>query len=112
MCAEVRVDAATMERLKVKNGLRQGCTLAPTLFNIYFSAMVANWYDECMGAGGMLLYKHGKRLVDDHTSKARLSEVRVTETQSADDVAFFANSRNTFESIAINFVSVANYKIV
>ena len=51
MCAEVRVDATTMERLKVKNGLRQGCTLAPTLFSIYFSAMVANLCDECMGAG-------------------------------------------------------------
>ena len=62
--------------------------------------------------GVCVLYKHGKRLVDDHTSKAKLSEVRVTETQSADDVAFFANSRNSFESIAINFVSVANCKIL
>ena len=27
--------------------------LATTLFSIYFSAMVANWCDEYMGAGGM-----------------------------------------------------------
>ena len=38
--------------------------------------------------------------------------MRVTKTQSADDVAFFANSWNSFESIAINFLSVANCKIL
>ena len=33
MCAEVRVGSTTTEEFEVRNGLRQGCTLAPTLFN-------------------------------------------------------------------------------
>ena len=41
MQAEVRVGDAATEEILVNNGLRQGCTLAPSLFNIYFSAVVA-----------------------------------------------------------------------
>ena len=46
MCAEVRVGFTTTEEFEVRNGLRQGCTLAPTLFNIYISAVVAIWQIE------------------------------------------------------------------
>ena len=37
----VRVGASVSHNFEVYNGLRQGCTLAPTLFNLYFSAVVA-----------------------------------------------------------------------
>ena len=47
MLVEVRVGASSTDSIEVKNGLRQGCTLAPTLFNIYYSAVVANWRDRC-----------------------------------------------------------------
>lgn len=40
MHAEVRVGSLTTESFEVGNGLRQGCTLAPTLFNIYIRAVV------------------------------------------------------------------------
>ena len=39
------------DRFEVRNGLRQGYTLAPTLFNIYFSAMMADWHNMSSGAG-------------------------------------------------------------
>ncbi len=42
MHAEIRVGSTVTDRFEVRNSLRQGCTLAPTLFNIYFSAMVAD----------------------------------------------------------------------
>ena len=32
-------------------------------------------------------YKQGRKLVGDHTAKSRLREVRVTESQFADDAA-------------------------
>ena len=92
---------------EVKNGLRQGCELAPTLFNIQFSAMVTRWRDEGTEAGIAILLKHGRKLVGDRTAKLRLEVVRVTETQFADDVALFSSSRDDFELAAKKFVDVA-----
>ena len=108
MPAEVRVGSTVTERFEVRNGLRQGCTLAPTLFNIYFSAMVADWSNRSSGVGVNVLYKHGRKLVGDHTAKSRLREMRVTESQFADDVALYATSQNSFESVAAEFVEVAS----
>ena len=74
MHAEVKVGSTITESFEVRNGLRQGCTLAPTLFNIYFSAMVANWHSEYAGAGVSVLYKHGRKLVGDRTAQIERNE--------------------------------------
>ena len=108
MHAEIRVGSTVTDRFEVRNGLRQGCTLAPTLFNIYFSAMVADWCNRSSCVGVSVLYKHGRKLVGDRTAKFRLSEMRVTESQFADDVALYATSRDSFESVAAEFVKLAS----
>ena len=108
MRAEVRVGSTTTEEFEVRNSLRQGCTLAPTLFTIYISAVVANWQIESPEAGVPVLYKHGRKLVGDRTAKARLSQVKVTETQFADDAALYTTSRHSFETSTASFVKVAS----
>ena len=108
MQAEVRVGALTTESFEVRNGLRQGCTLAPTLFNIYISAVVATWRNTHKEAGVDVLYKHGRKLVGDRTTKSRLNEMRVTETQFADDAALYATTRGAFESAAAGYEEVAD----
>ena len=35
MEASMRVDGEVLEEFEVTNGLRQGCTIAPTLSNLY-----------------------------------------------------------------------------
>ena len=35
MNASIRVDGELLEVIEVNNGLRQGCSKAPTLFNLY-----------------------------------------------------------------------------
>ena len=35
MNANIRVDGELLEEIEVNNGLRQGCSMAPTLFNLY-----------------------------------------------------------------------------
>jgi hypothetical protein len=104
--AEVRVDSATTESFEVKNGLRQGCTLAPSLFNLYFGAMVAGWRSR-YADGVSVLYKLGRKLVGDRTAKVRPNEVKVTETQFADAAALYSTSTDGFESSSIGFVKVA-----
>ena len=47
-------------------------------------------------------------MVGDRTAKSRLSEMRVTESQFADDVALYATSRDSFESVAAEFVKVSS----
>ena len=60
MHAEARIGSDTTEKFEVRNGLRQGCTIAPLFFNIYFSGMVANWRGEWAGEGVNVLYKIGR----------------------------------------------------
>ena len=80
MQAEVRIGDATTEKIIVNNGLRQGCTLAPSLFSIYFGAVVGHWRARCPEAGVMVKYRHGRKLVGDRTAKSRLNEIKVTVT--------------------------------
>lgn len=87
MHAEVRIGEAVTNSFEVHNGVRQDCTMAPTLFNIYFSAMVTIWCDQCDDAGVTVLFKHGRKLVGDCTAKSRLLRVNVSESLFADDTA-------------------------
>ena len=107
MQAEVRVGGSLSDTLEVRNGLQQGCTLAPTLFNIYFSAVVASWRGGCAEAGVDVLYQHGRKLVGDRTAKSRLNVVRVTESPFADDVALYTRSQGRLESVTKKFVEGA-----
>ena len=52
--AEVKLGSTVIDRFEIWNGLRQGYTLAPTLFNIYFSSMVANWGNRNSGYTSMV----------------------------------------------------------
>ena len=107
MTAEVRVGDSNTDSILVTNGLRQGCTLAPTLFNLYFSAMVASWRSQCPQIGVTVKYRIGRRLVGDRTAKARLQTVTVTESQFADDVAVYATTREALNQATASFVRVA-----
>ena len=108
MQAEIRVRDTTTDRIEVQNGLRQGCTLAPSLFNIYFSAMVAYWRARCPEVGVTVGYKHGRKLVGDRTAKSRLDRTRITESQFADDIAVYTTSHDAFECATKEFVDAAS----
>ena len=50
----------------------------------------------------------GWKLVGDRTAKSCLDQMRVTESQFADDAAVYATSREAFEHAAAEFVDAAS----
>ncbi len=60
MEARIRVDGELLEEIAVNNGLRQGCTMAPTLFNLYAGVVAEKWAETVQNikdVGVKLLYK-------------------------------------------------------
>ncbi len=98
MKAEVLVDGQTTPEIDVTNGLRQGCSIAPTLFNLYFNAVIMCWRDRCQSLGVDILYKCGGKLIGEKTR--RPSADKVTELLFADDAAVMSPDRESMEEAA------------
>ena len=107
MRASVRVRGNLSDSFEVCNGVRQGCTIAPVLFNLYFCAIFEDWRRQCSLAAVCFRYSHGRKLVGDRTAKSHLELSCITESRFADDAALYASTREGFEEVASSFVCVA-----
>ena len=108
MQAGVRVGSTVTDSFEVRNGLRQGCTMAPVFFNVYFNAIVGMWRGRSGEAGVPILYQHGRKLVGDRTAKSRLLKVHVTESQFADDLTMYTVTRGALVSASKRFARLAS----
>ena len=72
MRASVHVRGTLSDSFEVRNGVRQECTIAPVLLNLYFCAVFEDWRQQCSLAGVCFQYSHGRRSVGDRTAKSRL----------------------------------------
>ncbi len=109
MSTRLRLDGTLQENISVQNGLRQGCTMAPVLFNLYMCAVIECWLDRLDGADGVgvdILVRYDGELL--RKSRQRTSTRRLTECQFADDAALIATSRNGMERVIAAFVEVAS----
>ncbi len=93
MQAQVTVDGQVAPMFEVRNGLRQGCVLAPTLFNLYFNLVIRQWQEKCRDVGVEVLYKCGGKLVGERTR--RPDKMTVTKLQFADDLAAVSTTART-----------------
>ena len=100
MTAELRVQGEVLEGdVEVTNGLRQGCTMAPTLFNLFFNLVIQSCREMCRNEVGVtVLYKADGRLIG---SRAKQDEAQWSELQFADDIAIIAISHQKME-LAMN----------
>ncbi len=48
MKAKVRLEDEELEEIEVTNGRRQGCTMVPSLFNLYACAMAEIWMERVL----------------------------------------------------------------
>ena len=65
MNASIRVDGELLEEIEVNNGLRERCSMAPTLFNLYVCVVGERWLSrvaEMKDAGSYLRYKFDQQL--------------------------------------------------
>ena len=91
MSAGLRINGQDMEgEIRVPNGLRQGCTIAPALFNLFFNVVVVTWREQCMEEGITILYKVDGRLVGSRAFKC--GTAKLSELHFADDIAILAET--------------------
>ena len=94
MKAKIRLDGSLLEQIDVQSGLRQGCSMAPVLFNLFTCLVVERWQARVEGADGVgikLNYKYDQKLFRRYIRNA---DVRtLTECLFADDGALLASTR-------------------
>lgn len=59
MKAQVCVNGELLQDIDVDNGLRQGCSMAPTLFNLYSCLVAERWKERIVDSAGVgILWKY------------------------------------------------------
>ena len=91
MKAEVTIDGSPTPEIEVQNGLHQGCSMAPTPFNLYFHLANESWRQCCQPFGVDVVYKCSGKLVGERTR--RLSKMTMTELLYADDAVAVGTTR-------------------
>ena len=108
MKAAIRLEGTLLKEIDVENGLRQGCCMAPVLFNLYTCLVVEKWLFRVEGAGVGVTVKHkyDEKLFRRYVRNA--SERRITEYQFADNSALLASTRSGAERSALGYQKTAS----
>ena len=109
MKARLRVDGDLLEEIEEVNGLRQGCTMAPTLFILYTCVVAEQWLDRVKtieGVGTLVVNKQDGQLF--HRSTRNASETLLYKGDLADDVVLFACSRKAACAAIEAYIEVAS----
>ena len=87
----MRAYGKVSEEFVVSSGVRQGCVLAPTLFNMYFDAVIHMALEEhrSQGRGVVILYQPEAKLVGNIGFSC---ETQLSDLEYADDMTLVAAS--------------------
>ena len=108
MKARIRLEDENLEEIEVNNGLRQGCCMAPSLFNLYSSLLVDLWTSRMKhveGAGVYIRHKDDGKLFRRYTRNSEITQLN--ECQFADDAALLATTREGAERALKEYMQVA-----
>ena len=78
MKANIHLDGSLLELFDVMNGLRQGCCMAPVLFNLSTCLVTERWQTRVEGAEGVdirLNFKYDQKLFWRYTRNASIKQL-------------------------------------
>ncbi len=109
MSASLRANGRLADPISVQNGLRQGCTMAPVLFNLYMCAVIECWLDRLKGeddVGIEIKYKCDGQLL--RKPRQQTFHACITECQFADDAVLFSTTRSGMQRVTQAFTDVTS----
>ena len=92
----VRAYGKVSKEFPIKNGVRQGDVLAPTLFNLFFDAVISMALERHPGYGVKVLYNQEAELVG---NRKKMSSEILQDLEYADDMALFSDSMGLLEEL-------------
>jgi len=106
MEARVSLNHLLLEEINEKNGLCQGYTMAPTLFNLYACAVVERWLKRIEEVGTVCMCCTRWR----NSCLEETLHNNIAGCQLADDVVLLASSQEAVE-VAINILPISNLAV-
>ena len=109
MKARICQNGTTLDEIQVENGLRQGCCMAPVLFNLYTCLAVERWLDRVDGhkwKWESLLSTNMMRSYLEGTLEMQVKEI--SECLFADDGDLLASSRSGAEFTALKYQQISS----
>ena len=107
MKGTVQFDGSCSEPFPIKNGVKQGCVLAPTLFGIFFSLLLEFAFDD--SEDGIFIHTRssgGLFNLARLRAKTKIRKVLIREMLFADDAALAAHSEEAMQRL-INRLTTA-----
>ena len=108
MTGEVLVDGEPSERFGISSGVKQGCVLAPVLFNLFFTQVLLHAMKD-LEFGIYIRYRLDGSLFDLRRLSARTKTLErlLIEALFADDCALMAHKENHLQVITDKFSEAA-----
>ena len=94
---KVRVNGKCSEPFSVNNGVKQGCVLAPMLFNIFID-FVLRKINERLGVTVSIMYRKDGKLVRSRTKKLH-GPVNINHLMYADDMVIVAHTAEELNAL-------------
>jgi hypothetical protein len=105
MRATIQFNGARSNEFDVCCGVKQGCVLAPTLFGIYFSAVLRRAFPDPVGVMLHTRYDGNFFSLARLRARTRVKCVLVRELLYADDAAFVAHTEQEIQEMCNSFAA-------
>ena len=109
MNGTVQFDGSSSDPFPIKNGVKQGCVLAPTLFGVFFSLLLCYAFRE--SEDGIFLHTRSDGNLFNLArlrAKTKVRRVLIREMLFADDAALTAHTEETLQRLITRFAEACN----